>query len=256
VAHRGFAINADGSRALVVRDRVGVPELVLLDVATGTEIIATPLLNKSTFPAVSVGSGRIVSVTPSRDAVVVTQKYTIKVALPDLYWTQVLEFATLALRRELAVSYDPQWMAISPNGERAFVASHDRRGDVAALQVLDLRTGQRTIDMAVAQAAALGVAFVPQAPTLQPAEVTGQQVTIAWSFAAHSPAAQRFLVHVGSRSGATDLGTLDVGDDTSLSVSGVPPGRYFVRVTATNVTGTSSPSTEVVIDAPAPTGGQ
>ena len=104
--------------------------------------------------------------------------------------------------------------------------------------------------MSDATTSALGAAFVPLAPTLQPAEVIGQQVTISWSLAAHSPAAQRFVLHVGSRSGATDLGTRDVGDATSLTVPGVPPGRYFVRMTAVNFTGTSSPSTELIVDVP------
>jgi hypothetical protein len=51
--------------------------------------------------------------------------------------------------------------------------------------------------------------------------------------------------------GRNDLGTVDVGAGvTSFTVAGVPPGRYFVRMKAVNFTGTSSPSTELIIDVP------
>jgi hypothetical protein len=147
-------------------------------------------------------------------------------------------------------------MAISPDGSRAFVISNlTVSRPTGWIQDLDLRTGQPTAAMNVADVSALGAASAPLPPTLQ-ATVNGQRVTLSWNLAAHSPAAQRFGIHAGSRSGASDLGTIDVGFATFVSVATVPPGRYFVRVTATNVTGTSSPSTEVVIDVPAPTGGQ
>ena len=250
----GFAINADGSRALVVRVAPGVNDLVLFDIATGTEIMSTPMPGPAPPAQYSgPGFGRIVGVTPSRDAVVVTTRW-FNSGLPGLatnyFRTQLLEFATLAPRRQLAVPYDPQVMAISPNGERAFVGSSYPGRGLGALLDLDLGTGQQTA-LVSAMTFALGAAFPPLAPTLHPPVVNGEEVTIGWSLAAHSPEAQRFLIHVGSRSGAIDLGTLDVGGNTSLTVPGVPPGRYFVRVTATNITGPSSPSTEVVIEVPA-----
>jgi hypothetical protein len=252
----GLALNADGSQALVIRHLFGPAptELVLFDVATGAEIIATPMPGPPPpAPFAGPGIGRIVSVTPSRDAVVVTRRWFLDYpGLPPMNHNQthLLELATLAPRGQLAVPYELRSIAISPDGGRAFVASDNLLPQSGLIQDLDLRTGQQTAGVSVAFTSALGAAFAPLAPTLQPAVVNGQQVTIAWSLAAHSPAAQRFVIHVGSRSGATDLGTRDVGDATSLTVPGVPPGRYFVRMTAVNFTGTSSPSTELIVDVP------
>ena len=249
-------LTVDGSQALVARGVAGAgTELVLVDVATGTQILSTPMPGPPPpAPFSGPGLGYIVSVTPSRDAVVITNRWFYdEVGRPGParlhYRTQILGFATLAPRLELAVPYDPHFMEISPDGGHAFVASNDLLRPFGQLQDLDLRTGQQTVGVSTLTSA-LGAAFAPLAPTLQPAEVIGQQVTIAWSLAAHSPAAQRFVLHVGSRSGATDLGTRDVGDATSLTVPGVPPGRYFVRMTAVNFTGTSSPSTELIVDVP------
>ena len=195
---RGFAINADGSQALVARGVAGAgTELVLFDVATGTQVISTPMPGPPP-PAIfsGPGVGRIVSVTPSRDAVVVTNRWFYDdVGMPGpirlYYRTQILDFATLAPRLELAVPYDPHFMEISPDGERAFVGSNDIIRLGGALQDLDLRTGQQTVGVS-ALTNALGAAFAPLAPTLQLVELNGQRVTLSWSLAAHSPAAQRF----------------------------------------------------------------
>jgi hypothetical protein len=165
------------------------------------------------------------------------------------YRTQVLELATLTPQRELSVPFNPVAMAISPDGSRAFVASNLTVSQPAGrIQDLDLRTGQPTVAMTVANVNALGAAFPPLPPTPN-ATVIGGRVTIAWTLLAHSPPADRFVIHAGSRSGASDLGRIEVGGGvTSFSVASVPPGRYFVRVTASNFTGTSSPSSEVIID--------
>jgi hypothetical protein len=147
-AFSGLAISAEGSQALVARGSDAVIELVLLDVATGSEILVTALPGPPPpAPFEGPGSGRIVSATPGRDAVVVTQSWSYHDGLeggPRLYYfrTQILDFPTLTPRRQLAVPYDPQWMAISPDGARAFVGSNHPRM-FGTLQDLDLSTASR-----------------------------------------------------------------------------------------------------------------
>jgi hypothetical protein len=220
---RGLAANADGSQVLVARDGPGgVIELVLFDVATGTEIVATPAPG---------GAGRVYieSSTPSRDAVVVTTQSIVDHQpgpFTIYHGTYLLDFATLALRRRLEVPYSPM-IAISPDGKRAFVASADVVRLFGSLQDLNLETGQPNMTAHISLVYGLGAAFPPLFPPLSPtleATVSGQRVTLSWTLPAHSPAAQRFVIHAGSRSGASDLGTIEVGGNvTSFSSAAARP---------------------------------
>lgn len=59
------------------------------------------------------------------------------------------------------------------------------------------------------------------------------------------------MLEVGSAPGRSDIFTgLDVGLQTSFAASGVPPGRYYVRVRTANDTGVSAPSNDVVVQVP------
>ena len=252
----GFAINSDGSRALVIRSATSVTELVLYDVASGTEIAAAPMPGGAPpAPFSGPGTGSIWSTVPGGDAVVVSRSWSFDPGpgAPLIHYrrTNLVEFDTLASRTELAVPYGVHSMAISPDGLRAIVASNDIRPG-AAIQDLDLRTGQPAVQVNISIGfASVGGVFPPLPPTVPPATVNGQRVTISWSLPAHSPPADRFVIHAGSRSGASDLGTVDLGGSaTSFTAAGVPPGRYFIRMTAVNFTGTSSPSAEVIVDVP------
>ena len=199
--------------------------------------------------------GSVVAATPNRDAVIVTNVWSFDPGpgAPLIHYrrTNLVEFDTLASRTELAVPYGVHSMAISPDGLRAIVASNDIRPE-AAIQDLDLRTGQPAVQVNISNGfASVGGVFPPLPPTVPPATVNGQRVTISWSLPAHSPPADRFVIHAGSRSGASDLGTVDLGGNTtSFTANGVQPGRYFIRMTAVNFTGTSSPSGEVIVDVP------
>jgi hypothetical protein len=59
-------------------------------------------------------------------------------------------------------------------------------------------------------------------------------------------------VAAGSRPGASDHGTFDVGSDLLLSAI-VGPGTYWVRVFAANPTGTSQPTPDVTFTVVRPT---
>ena len=203
------------------------------------------------------GSGEIVAATPARDVVVVTNSWSFDPGpgAPTLYYhrTQMLDFATLTPLRQLDVPHFIAAMVISPDASRAIVASNHPRL-FGQIQDLDLRTGQPTAALGVNLTTALGGAFPPLPPTLQPARINGQQVTLSWALPAHSPAALGYVIQAGSRSGASDLGMIEVGAGvTSFTAGGVPPGRYFVRVTAANVTGPSLPSPEMIVDVAIPT---
>lgn len=91
----------------------------------------------------------------------------------------------------------------------------------------------------------------PQTPAGLTATVAGGAVTLTWSAPVRAAAVSRYVLEVGSASGLSDIFTgLDVSLETSFAASGVPPGRYYVRVRAGNYTGLSAPSNEVVVQVP------
>jgi predicted nicotinamide N-methyase len=80
--------------------------------------------------------------------------------------------------------------------------------------------------------------------------VDSGRATISWTLPPHSPVATGYVLEAGTASGLSNIATLTLGSATSLAVPAVPPGRYYVRVRATNYTGTGAASNEVVIDVP------
>jgi hypothetical protein len=82
----------------------------------------------------------------------------------------------------------------------------------------------------------------PAPPTGLVANVTGNQVGLAWNASA---GAKSYVLEVGSASGAANLGTTPV-NGTTTAATNVANGTYFVRVKATNRCGTSGPSNEVI----------
>lgn len=61
-----------------------------------------------------------------------------------------------------------------------------------------------------------------------------------------------YRLRVGTAPGAANVADLDVGSGTSLAVSlaGVPPGLYYVRVAALSACGVSAPSNDVAVAVP------
>jgi hypothetical protein len=120
------------------------------------------------------------------------------------------------------------------------------------LQLVDLLTDtERARAYVIGPSRSIAVALA--APPLPPAAfaslVAGRRVDLSWSLPDTSPDAVRFVIEVGSRAGAADLARLTVdGTARALTVPGVPPGRYWVRIGATNYTGTSASSDEIVIE--------
>jgi exo-beta-1,3-glucanase (GH17 family) len=91
---------------------------------------------------------------------------------------------------------------------------------------------------------------VPGAPS-NLAVVTGPggSVALTWVRPTSGGNPTGYAIEAGSASGLSNLVQMPVGASTSFSASGVPPGRYFVRVRAVNRGGLSPASNEVIVDA-------
>lgn len=93
----------------------------------------------------------------------------------------------------------------------------------------------------------------PVAPTGLAASLTGRTLTLTWVTPAASDAATTYVLEVGSAAGRSDLTVTDTGSSIgSLVATGVPAGRYFVRVRTRSAAGTSQPSNEIVVGLDAP----
>jgi hypothetical protein len=89
----------------------------------------------------------------------------------------------------------------------------------------------------------------PAAPTNLTLTQSGTSVTFTWQ-APSGGGVTNYLLVVGSAPGASNLLVSDVGPAPVVNASG-PPGRYYVRVLARSVCGTSaSSSNEVVVTIP------
>jgi hypothetical protein len=91
----------------------------------------------------------------------------------------------------------------------------------------------------------------PAPPASLAAAAQGSSVQLTWAEGLPVAQSLRYVLEAGSGPGLNDLiPGLDMGLQTSLTASGVPPGRYYVRVRAGNYAGLSAPSNEVVVQVP------
>lgn len=89
----------------------------------------------------------------------------------------------------------------------------------------------------------------PQAPVAFTATVALNTVTLDWTPATTGGPAQSYIIEAGNFPGAANIATFVVNaPQTHVVVGGVLPGRYFVRVKASNIIGTSGPSPEAQVD--------
>lgn len=92
----------------------------------------------------------------------------------------------------------------------------------------------------------LAVVTAPGAPQSLAAAVSGGTVALTWTNVGDASA---FVLDVGLAPGRTDL-TVGIGEAASLTLTGAPPGRYYLRVRGTNRFGVSRPSNEVAVVVP------
>jgi hypothetical protein len=91
----------------------------------------------------------------------------------------------------------------------------------------------------------------PAPPVAQGPVVSVSSVQFSWVPGGPPAAVTRYVLEAGSAPGLGDIiAGLDVGLQTSFAASGVPPGRYYVRIRAGNYTGLSAPSNEIVVTVP------
>lgn len=99
----------------------------------------------------------------------------------------------------------------------------------------------------------VGLALAPRPPAVHDlaATVAGSSVTLDWSTSTTGGVATGLRVEAGSSPGRSDLASLhaDPGS-TSLTVRGVPPGVYYVRIRSANATGVAPASNEVTVVVP------
>lgn len=97
---------------------------------------------------------------------------------------------------------------------------------------------------------------LPTAPGPLVSSVSGPSVQLSWGGSAGT--VFTYIFEIGSRAGATDLGTIELGTTgTSYRADGVAGGTYFVRVRARNACGLSAPSNDntVIVAGSTPSGG-
>jgi fibronectin type III domain protein len=91
-------------------------------------------------------------------------------------------------------------------------------------------------------------AIVPSAPTGLAGSASGSTVVLTWSAPAGGDPPTGYIIEAGSASGLANLANFATGDaSTTLSATNVPAGSYYVRVRATNSSGTSAASNEVLV---------
>lgn len=94
------------------------------------------------------------------------------------------------------------------------------------------------------------LAPVPAAPVNLQASLSGTTATFTWGPGAGGGAPLAVYIEAGTAPGVANLVATYLTPSTSISVPGVPPGSYFVRVYAVNASGRSNPSNEARLDVP------
>ena len=89
---------------------------------------------------------------------------------------------------------------------------------------------------------------LPAAPSGLTAAVSGSTVQFAWT--APPGPVSGYVLEAGLDVGLATLGSFPVGATPAMTVAGVPPGVYLVRVRALNGAGSGPPSLDVVVRVP------
>lgn len=160
--------------------------------------------------------------------------------------SHVFDYTTLTIGPSIQASGRPPSLQFAANGADAIVGAETYAARVS------LATGA-TVDAVTAPAngfVIVGWGAEPRAPIQAAAVVTGRAVALSWVLPDASTAVTSYRLDAGSRAGATDLLSVDIGAAPTFNATRVPPGRYFVRIRGVNANGVSAPSNEVIVDVP------
>jgi len=90
----------------------------------------------------------------------------------------------------------------------------------------------------------------PGPPFWSTATVSGSTVTLTWQPPSRGPVTS-YVLEAGSAPGLANIAVFNTGSAaTSLTIPGVPPGRYYLRLRAANPLGASVVSAEFVLTVP------
>ena len=105
------------------------------------------------------------------------------------------------------------------------------------------------IPLLAAMSMSVVVAAAPERPQNVATAVAGNTVTLAWQAPSTGSAPLGYLVEAAVTPGGAVVGAFLLVD-TSLVLTAVPNGIYYVRVRSGNAEGISAPSNEVVVSVP------
>ncbi len=235
----GIALGTDG-REMVIADAPPLGSVVVsrLDASTGA------LRQQVTIASPTSTAPKVVANPRRRDTPLLVRCIG---GIPGECQTHVLDFATLTLGAEVhARRPGPARFGFSSDGGQVIVAGGDFVSRVDAV------TGT-VLNFASAPAGGFIIAAwgaEPQAPVLAPPVVVGNAVALSWTLPVESTAVTGYRLEAGSQPGLADVLTTALGPTPSFAASGVPPGRYYVRMRALNGNGASTPSNEIVVNVP------
>jgi hypothetical protein len=236
--------NVDGSVVYGVDQITGPPRLLRFDVATGMLAAEVPIPASPTSPA---GSVYDVLFDRDRSRVLVVTGEAVQAfdatTLDRVAWSNPVTGPALS-EWIVSVSFDDV-------ESRLYVVRGSAATPLYTYAVFDTASLRQTLtvtDVPLGQFVALRK---PRPPAGLASQVAASSVVLSWSAGGPPAAVTRYVLEVGSAPGLNDIFTgLDVGLQTSFAASGVPPGRYYVRVRAGNYTGLSAPSNEAVVQVP------
>ena len=88
----------------------------------------------------------------------------------------------------------------------------------------------------------------PGPPSGLTGSVVGLSLTMSWTAPSTGGAPTAYIIQAGSGPGQSNLANFSTGNTlTTFTANGVAYGTYYLRVLATNATGTSGPSNEIVL---------
>ena len=233
----GFVLGRDDSTLLVLRVRNDVRELAWIDAGTGTTIrtedwAGPPLLDS----------------TPAHDAFLGSD---CRIVGPNVFCALVVtDVDTLAEVRRFDTFASANRFWVSPDYQHAYLNSFEAA--LSRAMRLDFHSGaviNGPVDLFRGRLT-MSVAFPPLPPLLEAPLLTGRSVRLTWTLPARSPDVTGYVLEVGSQPGAANLASVWLGRVPAFAGPGVPPGRYYARVRATNANGVSLPSNEIVVDVP------